>query len=102
VAIQTIDVELPKASNIPTQTKPENISISVDRDGNVYWNLARLPDNRALLDRIKEVAVMEPQPEIHVRADKETRFEHVGRVIVSAQRGGIAKVGFITEPELGN
>lgn len=100
VAIQTIDVDLPQASNIPTQTKPENISISVDRDGNVYWNLARLPDNRALLDKVKEVAVLEPQPEIHVRADKEVRFEYVGRVIVTAQRGGIAKVGFITEPEM--
>lgn len=100
VAIQTIEVDLPVASNIPTQTKPENVSISVDRDGTVYWNMVRLADNNALLDRIKDVAVIEPQPEIHVRADKETRFEYVGKVIVTAQRGGIAKVGFITEPEM--
>lgn len=101
VVIKTVHVDLPIASNIATVTKPENITIAVDHDGSVYWNDARLPDYAALLERIKTVAVINPQPEIHIRADRNVRFEAVGRVVVSCQRGGIGKVGFITEPEVG-
>jgi biopolymer transport protein ExbD len=101
VITQSVKVELPKAANIPTQTKPENINIAVDRDGNVYWNTMLVPTQDALLARIKAVAVMNPQPEIHVRGDRTTAYEHIGRVIVLAQRGGIQKVGFITEPDRG-
>ena len=101
VITQSVKVELPKAANIPTQTKPENINIAVDREGNVYWNTMLVPTQEALLDRIKAVAVMNPQPEIHVRGDRATAYEHIGRVIVLAQRGGIQKVGFITEPDRG-
>ena len=101
VITQSVKVELPKAANIPTQTKPENINIAVDRDGNVYWNTARVPDQAALLDRIKTVAVMNPQPEIHVRGDKHTQYEAIGRVMVTCQRGGIQKIGFLTEPDRG-
>lgn len=99
VVLQTVDVDLPKASNIPTQTKPENISISVDKDGNVFWNLERMATNAVLLAKVKEAALRKPQPEVHIRADKEVRFEYVGRVVVTCQRGGIGKVGFITDPE---
>jgi len=101
VITQSVKVELPKAANIPTQTKPENINIAVDREGNVYWNTMLVPTQEALLDRIKSVAVMNPQPELHVRGDRATAYEHIGRVIVLAQRGGIQKVGFITEPDRG-
>jgi biopolymer transport protein ExbD len=101
VITQSVKVELPKAANIPTQTKPENINIAVDREGNVFWNTMLVPTQEALLDRIKSVAVMDPQPEIHVRGDRATAYEHIGRVIVLAQRGGIQKVGFITEPDRG-
>jgi biopolymer transport protein ExbD len=101
VITQSVPVELPKAANIPTQTKPENINIAVDRDGNVFWNTARVPSQEALLDRIKQIAVMDPQPEIHVRGHRDAQYEHIGRVIVTAQRGGIQKVGFITEPDRG-
>ena len=101
VITQSVKVELPKAANIPTQTKPENVNIAVDKEGNVYWNTLLVPTQEALLDRIKAVAVMDPQPEIHVRGDRGTAYEHVGRVIVLAQRGGIQKVGFITEPDRG-
>jgi len=101
VITQSVKVELPKAANIPTQTKPENINIAVDKDGNVYWNTALVPTQDALLERIKQVAVMDPQPEIHVRGDKRTQYEYIGRVMVMCQRGGIQKVGFITEPDRG-
>jgi biopolymer transport protein ExbD len=101
VITQSVNVELPKAANIPTQTKPENINIAIDVDGNVFWNTGLVPTQEALLDRLKAVAVMDPQPEVHVRGDKHTKYEHVGRVIVLCQRSGIQKVGFITEPDRG-
>ena len=101
VITQSVKVDLPKAANIPTQTKPENINIAVDAEGNVFWNTAMVPNQEALLERIKQVAVMDPQPEIHVRGDRATAYEHIGRVIVICQRGGIQKVGFITEPDRG-
>src|SRR5512139_1634404 len=101
VITQSVKVELPKAANIPTQTKPENINIAVDAEGNVFWNTAMVPNQEALLDKLKAVAVMDPQPEVHVRGDKFTKYEHIGRVIVLCQRSGIQKVGFITEPDRG-
>ena len=99
VITQSVNVDLPKAANIPTQTKPENINIAVDADGNIYWNTARVPNKEALLERIKQVAVLDPQPEIHVRGDRNTKYEYIGQVIVMVQRGGVQKVGFITEPD---
>src|SRR5579872_5204459 len=78
VITKTVPLELPKAVNIPTQTKPENITIAVDRAGNIYWNDRRMPTNTELLAHIKEAAVIKPQPEVHIRADKESKFEAVG------------------------
>ncbi len=100
VAIQNVEVKLPTASNIPTQTKPENVSLAVDKDGNIYWNTMKLNGTADLLERIKVEAVKDPQPEVHIRADENARYEYVGRVVVTTQRGGIGKVGFITEPQL--
>jgi biopolymer transport protein ExbD len=101
VVTQSIKLELPKERNLPTQTKPENIVIAVNRDGEVYWGLERMPDNEALVARLKIEAVKEPQPEVHIRGDSEVRYESVGRVVVDCQRAGIFKVGFITEPPAG-
>ena len=101
VITQSVKVDLPKAANIPTQTKPENVNIAVDAEGNVFWNTGLVPNQDALLEKLKAVAVMDPQPEIHVRGDKRTKYEHGGRVIVLCQRSGIQKVGFITEPDRG-
>ncbi|MBX5463070.1 MAG: biopolymer transporter ExbD [Steroidobacteraceae bacterium] len=100
VITKTVVSNLPKAVNIPTQTKPENITLEVDAKGNVYWN-TKLVNRDQLLNLIKEAAVKKPQPELHIRADKDTRYEAVGRVIYTVQRGGIIKVGFITEPDKG-
>ena len=98
VVTHTVPVELPKDTNIPTQTKPDNVNISVDREGNIFWNEKGIPDMATLLDRMKEVAVKDPQPEVHIRGDANTRYEFVGRVVFTAQRSGISKIGFITEP----
>ena len=98
---KTVPVQLPKAVNIPTQTKPENIVVAVDKEGNLYWNDRRVPNRDELLKHIEEAAVKKPQPEIHIRGDKDARFEAIGQVLYAIQRGGIVKVGFITEPDHG-
>jgi biopolymer transport protein ExbD len=98
VVTQTVPMSLPKESNIARQTKPENIEISVNKDGDVFWNAQMLPDNDALFARLKKVAVMTPQPEVHIRGDEKTRYESVGRVIFACQRAAIAKISFVTEP----
>jgi biopolymer transport protein ExbD len=98
VVTQSIRLELPKERNLPTQTKPENVVLAVNRDGEVYWGMERMPDIEALVSRLKIEAVKEPQPEVHIRGDQDARYESVGRLVVACQRAGIAKVGFITEP----
>ncbi len=99
VVTKTIELELPIISNEATQTKPENIIIQIDRDGKIYWNdFVVAPES--LVERMKAAAVLVPQPEVHIRGDQQARYEFIGRVVASAQRGGIMKVGFITDPEL--
>ena len=98
VVIQQVPVNLPKERNVPTQTKPENIVIAVNKDGDVFWNLEYMRDSKALFDKLKVIAVQKPQPEVHIRADEETRYESVGRVVATCQRAAILKIGFITEP----
>ena len=97
VVIQSTPVDLPKEKNVPTQTKPENINIAVNKDGDVLWN-NELVDDKKLLARLKEIAVKQPQPEVHIRGDKNARYEFVGKVVFACQRAGILKIGFITEP----
>jgi biopolymer transport protein ExbD len=101
VVTQSVELQLPKERNVPTQTKPENVVIAVNRDGDIFWGLQRVPDIETLVDRLKAEAVKEPQPEVHIRGDLKVRYEAVGRVVVACQRAGIAKVGFITEPPAG-
>ena len=101
VVNETIKLELPKERNLPTQTKPENIVLAVNRDGEVYWGKQRISDMEDLVTRLKVESVKEPQPEVHIRGDTEVRYESVGRVVVACQRAGIFKVGFITEPPAG-
>ena len=96
---KVIPVHLPDAANVATQTKPENIVIAVDAAGNIYWNNGLVANSQELIDRIKEKAVVKPQPEIHIRADKDALYQSVGKVLYAIQRGGIVKVGFITQPD---
>jgi biopolymer transport protein ExbD len=93
------NVHIPKVANIPTQTKPENITIAVDTNGNTYWNAYPMKDKQVFFQRIVAEARKVPQPEFHIRADKSVRWESVGKVIYNLQRGGIVKVAFISEPD---
>jgi biopolymer transport protein ExbD len=98
VITQSVPLKLPEEINVPRQTKPENIEIAVTKDGDVFWGLQPVRDNDELLDRLKKVAVIQPQPEVHIRGDLSGRYEFVGRVVFAAQRAGIQKIGFVTEP----
>ncbi len=97
VITQTVKLELPDAANQPTLAKPDDITIAVDKSGQIYWNIRPITAEE-LLDRLKVEAVKVPQPEVKVQGDKEVRFEFVGRVMVMCQRSGIIKVGFISQP----
>ena len=98
VVRMTVPVELPKERNEIRETKPENIVISVDAQARIYWNELRMPNTNALVERLKKVAVLTPQPEVQIRGDGRAKDEGVGRVVYACQRAGIAKIGFITEP----
>jgi biopolymer transport protein ExbD len=98
VVTHTVAVNLPKETNIARQTKPENIEISVNKDGDIFWNQTLVPDTDALFQRLSKVAVMTPQPEVHVRGDEKARYESIGRVLFQCTRASIQKVSFITEP----
>ena len=98
VVTTSIPVELPKERIEIRETKPENIVLSVDQNGGIYWNDLRIPSTAALLDRLKKIAVLTPQPEVQIRGDGRANYDSVGRIIYACQRAGIAKVGFIPEP----
>jgi biopolymer transport protein ExbD len=102
VVIHAVPLELPKERNQPRQTKPENISISVNREGDVFWDQTRITDNEVLVKRLKEKSVLNPQPEVHIRGDLNARYESIGRVVFDCQRAGIVKVNFIIEPAAGS
>ena len=96
--VQNVPVVLPAERNIVTQTKPENIVISVNKDGDIFWNQQPMADTDALFDKLKVIAVLQPQPEVHIRGDENARYESVGKVVYTMQRASILKIGFITEP----
>ena len=94
-----VPVELPNAKNIATTTKPENSVFAVTKDGDVYWDNEKIDDNNEIITRLEQKAVMKPQPEVHIRGDKDARFQDIGRIVYDCQRAGIQKVGFLTEPQ---
>jgi biopolymer transport protein ExbD len=98
VVTTSIPVQLPKETNEVRETKPENIVISVDQKGSIFWNELKIANTNALIDRLKKIAVLVPQPEVQIRGDGGAKYDSVGRIIYACQRAGIAKVGFITEP----
>jgi biopolymer transport protein ExbD len=98
VVLKLQKITLPSEINQAIQTKPENVNIVVNKDGDIYWNQKKMADTNELFDFLKVEAVKVPQPEVHVRGDREAKYESIGRVIFTTQRAGIQKVGFITEP----
>ena len=94
----SVNVDLPRASNQPEAAKPETIRLSVAADGSYFWNENRIED-AALEAMLTQNAAKEPQPELHIRGDREVRYERVAQVMAAAQHAGLKKIGFITEPK---
>jgi biopolymer transport protein ExbD len=98
VVTTSIQVDLPKQANQIRESKPENIVISVDTVGNIFWFDSKVNGKEDLLNRMRKIAKLDPQPELQIRGDARANYESVGRVLYAAQKVGVAKIGFITEP----
>jgi biopolymer transport protein ExbD len=99
VIVAQVPVVLPKATNLPTVTKPENITIAVDKDGHWFWNTKPVATIEELKTLMRGIVQQVPQPEVQIRGDANTRYQYVGQVLVASQQIGIRKVGFITTPD---
>ena len=93
-----VNVDLPRATNLQQDVKPETVRLSVDASGAYYWNEARVEDS-ALPALLKAQAAKDPQPDLHIRGDKDVRYERVAQAMTAAQQAGVKKIGFITEPK---
>jgi biopolymer transport protein ExbD len=93
-----VNIDLPRASNQANTAKPETIRVDVDASGAYFWNDASIQEND-LAAKLAAVAAAEPQAELHIRGDRAVRYERVARVMAAAQRAGVKKIGFITEPD---
>ena len=98
VVTTSIPVTLPKERVEVRETKPENIIISVDTAGGIFWYDQKVANVEALVDKLKKVSSVKPQPEVQIRGDMASRYEGVGKILYACQRAGIVKVAFITEP----
>ena len=98
VVLKLQKITLPNETNQVVKTKPEDVNIVVNKDGDMYWNQKRLANTDELFEFLKKESVKLPQPEVHIRGDQDTKYEAIGRVLYTAQRAGVQKVGFITEP----
>ena len=93
-----VNIDLPRASNEQELTKPETVRLSVAADGTYFWNETRLEDSE-LLPRLQAEGAKDPQPDLHIRGDKEVRYERVAQAMAAARQAGVRKIGFITEPQ---
>ena len=93
-----VNIDLPRASSEPEQTKPQNILFTVAADGSYFWNEQKI-DDAELKSRLAAEASKDPQPELHIRGDKAVRYERVAQVMSAAREAGVHKIGFVTEPE---
>jgi biopolymer transport protein ExbD len=96
-----VKVELPRASSQVNQTKPDNIQLAIDHAGAVYWN-GEAVDMPQWRERMAAAAKLQPQPEIHLRADGEVAYRRVAQVMSDAAKVGLTRIGFVTDPTLAN
>jgi biopolymer transport protein ExbD len=92
-----VKIDLPQASSQPAAEKPETVTLALDAAGQLFWNDAPLAD-ADLPAHLAEAAARQPQPEVHLRADKETRYQKLAEVMSQARTAGIQKMGFVTLP----
>ena len=91
-----VNIDLPRASNQPQDAKPQTIRLTVDAEGKYFWNESKVED-AALPALLAAEAVKNPQPDLHIRGDKDVRYERVAQAMAAAQRAGMTQIGFITE-----
>ena len=94
----SVNVDLPRATSTPQDAKPDTIRLSVDAQGRYFWNESPIAEDD-LLPRLQAEARREPQPELHLRGDRDARYERVAQALAAAQRSGLRKIGFVTEPK---
>jgi len=93
-----VNIDLPRASSEPEQTKPQNILFTVAADGSYYWNEQKIDDSE-MKSRMAAEGAKDPQPELHIRGDKAVRYERIAQAMSAAREAGVRKIGFVTEPE---
>lgn len=98
VLTHSVKVDLPRADNTPNEIKPETINLAVTAHGQIHWNESTVTFEE-LESRLAEAAQQEPQPEVHIRGDRQVEYEHVLKAMAAVQRAGVAKLGFVTEPD---
>lgn len=98
VVNSAVAVSLPREPNLARSSQQENVIVTVDAQGTIYWFETRLPDASGLPELLGKIAAMQPQPELHIRGDARADYDSIGRVVLAAQQAGIARIGFLTEP----
>ncbi|WP_233829187.1 ExbD/TolR family protein [Paraburkholderia sp. ZP32-5] len=93
-----VKIDLPHASSQKEDTKPAQVTVSIDADGDVLWDDTKV-DDAALAAKIAQAAQTSPQPELHLDADRKVPYEKVAQVMSAAQAGGLTKIGFVTQPK---
>ncbi len=91
-------IDLPHASSQKEETKPAQVTVSIDANGNMLWEDQKVTDEE-LRAKIAAAAQANPQPELHLNADRKVPYERVAEVMSAAQAGGLTKIGFVTEPK---
>ena len=99
VITHTVPVKLPNANNIPTQTKPADITIAVNAAGQVFWDDKQVADDSSFLTMVEQQAIKVPQPQVNIRGDRNAAYKSIGHVLYMLERGGMVKVAFYTEPD---
>ena len=94
----SVNVDLPQATNQPENIKPQTVNLSIDAQGQYHWNEQPIADD-ALVAQLQAEAAKDPQPDLHIRGDKNVRYERVAQAMAAAQRAGVRKIGFVTEPD---
>jgi biopolymer transport protein ExbD len=98
VVNSAVAVSLPREPNVAKDASQQNVIVTVDAQGTIYWFETRLPDASGLPELLGKIAAMQPQPELHIRADARADYDSVGQVVLAAQQAGVARIGFLTEP----
>ena len=97
ILTHAVKIDLPKVSSQANQARAERIEFGIRENGDLFWSgepvhLGSLPA------RFASEAAKQPQPELHIRADRDVRYERVARVMALAARAGLVRIGFVTEP----